>query len=146
MLARMREGSLFFRAALAPFVVVVTAGGCASSFEVRYVGARQPVTWAPEELAVIESDEAEPESPVHGVVTVSCATRDGTSGIFAERCDEAQLLTRAREVASEVGGTTLFAPRCQTTQLARSIERAPSGGATLSQHVRLTCQASVLKR
>lgn len=127
------------------FAVLLGLGACAQASRARYTGkVRQPVVEA--QSILIHSSSALPLGhEALGVVTLTCETYDGASGLAEAPCEEERLLFEAREEAATRGGTLLVEPRCEHRVVEQTIEQVKGGGAKAHVRKRLSCRATVAR-
>ncbi len=118
---------------------------CSAGGRTSFVGTpREPVA---DGSAILVHTLAEAPSghDVLGVVTATCDTYDGASGLAEAPCDEATLLADARLEAARRGGTLLVDPSCEQRVIERTLEQLKGGGARAHVRMRLRCRATVAR-
>ncbi len=124
------------------FALVLVAG-CSAQNIARFTGKAEPRLASAAELEVFQGHDIPHGYKVIGVVTTTCDTYNGASGLFEARCNDETLLDQAKKKAAEVGGSALIEPSCSDHLVERILERKDGGGAVQNKRSRLTCQASV---
>jgi hypothetical protein len=123
-----------------PFVVA-----CVSYGRTHFVGNERPRLTDAAGVELHRSANLPPGYTVVGVVTTTCETYDGASGLFERPCTEESLLEEAKGKAASVGGSLLVEPTCESDVMERSIERLKGGGAKGHLRLRLRCRATVVR-
>ncbi len=121
----------------------VATSGCAASSEVKYTGAAHPAV--PLENVEVLGDQTPHGFTVSGVVTATCETLNGASGVLEGSCTEDELLALARKEVANHGGHALVDVRCRKELLERSFENRDGGGVNITTRERLSCQATVAR-
>ncbi len=119
--------------------------GCASGGDVRFAGNEQPVVAGPEAIEMLGHD-VPARHKVIGVVTTSCQTINGASGLLERPCNIEELLLMARERAAAAGGTGLVDDRCRHKGTERMLSDVDGGGVKTVERTTLECQATVVRR
>jgi hypothetical protein len=121
----------------------IVLGGCASSSAIRFTGTEHPEV--PVEDVEIMGDEAPAGFAITGVVTASCETLNGATGVLEAACTRDELLGLSRKRAAAAGGHGLVDVRCNNELLERRHESLDGGGVKTTTRTRLTCRASVVR-
>ncbi|MBM4359747.1 MAG: hypothetical protein FJ096_16715 [Deltaproteobacteria bacterium] len=125
--------------------ILATFCACSASSRTSFVGtAREPVIDASAVL-VHPLSEAPAAHEVLGVVTATCETYDGASGLVEAPCDDPTLLADARGEAARRGGTLLVEPACERQVIERTVEPLKGGGARVHERRRVRCRATVAR-
>ena len=124
-------------------LLAILLAGCSTQSYARFTGKVEPPLATAAELQVFQGSDIPEGYKIIGVVTASCETYNGASGLFAAQCTDETMLAEARKKAAEVGGAALIEPRCSDQLMMREIQRVDGGGAKQNRRVRLQCQVSV---
>jgi hypothetical protein len=112
---------------------------------VQFTGHEYPPAVAAERVDMLGRDVPAGHRVI-GVVTASCETLNGASGLLDRPCNEDALMAVARERAAAAGGTGLVDDRCAHVGGQRILSNVDGGGVETAVRASLSCQATVVRR
>jgi hypothetical protein len=119
--------------------------GCSRGGDVRFAGTEQSVVAGSDDIEMLGHDVPAGHEVI-GVVTTTCETINGASGLLERPCNIEELLVMARERAAAAGGTGLVDDHCQHKGTERMLSDVDGGGVKTVERAALECQATVVRR